>query len=238
MDFLRMEAEHNFLLLLPRARRRPLVDGWYRETGDEVKDRVYGDVAHFEQESGIAYTTAEPERELYRMLQQRLAPVLRDPYDLAGERDGKLRGQLARLTTLMGTPASYVPETTFLEVRSGRGAPSYFTLLRESAHTNVAQLFREEARRKPDEDRVTPLRGFVGVYPNALFSVADDELPAFVAALSQLESEQAYEALRARYGVRRTDAQFWGFADRLHDAFMRLDPREAGLFDFNRLDAY
>ena len=238
MDFLRMEAEHNFLLLLPRARRRPLVEAWYRDAGREVKERVYGDVARFEQESGIAYTTAQPERELYRMLEQRLAPVLGRRYDLAHERDAKLREPLARLTELVGTAASYVPETTFLEVRRGRGAPAYFTLLRESAHTNVAQLFREEARRKPDEDRVTPLRGFVGVYPNALFTVTDDELPALVSALSQLESEQMYEQLRARYGVRRTDPHFWAFSDRIHDAFVRLDPREGGLFDFNRLDAF
>ncbi|HEX5659251.1 MAG TPA: fatty acid cis/trans isomerase, partial [Polyangiales bacterium] len=53
MDFLRMEAESNFLTFLPKVRRRPLVDTWYRDTSSEVRDHVYGKLARFDQESGI-----------------------------------------------------------------------------------------------------------------------------------------------------------------------------------------
>ena len=35
MDFLRMEGETNLLSLLPLARRRPLIDAWYRGAGGE-----------------------------------------------------------------------------------------------------------------------------------------------------------------------------------------------------------
>lgn len=236
MDFLRMEAEHNFLALLPRARRRPLVDAWYRETRDEVKDQVYGKVARFEQESGIAYRTAEPEHELLAMMAERLAPVLVRKRSLGEEPSRRLREVLEPVALLGGTPASLMPETSFVEVRMQAGASKFFTLLRDSAHTNVAQLFREDARRRPDEDQITLLRGFVGAYPNALFSVEEREVGSFVRALTALDSREDYEALRARYGVRRTDPKFWQFSDRMHATYRALEPLESGLFDYNRLD--
>jgi hypothetical protein len=38
-----------------------------------------------------------------------------------------------------------------------------------------------------------------------------------------------------RYGVRRTDRDFWRHSDVLHRAFQQRAPIEAGLFDYNRL---
>ncbi|HVZ33254.1 MAG TPA: fatty acid cis/trans isomerase, partial [Polyangiaceae bacterium] len=206
MDFLRMEAEHNFLLLLPRARRRALVDAWYRETSDEVKDMVYGQVARFDQETGITYRTKEPEHELFRMLEQRLAPVLVRRHDPERAPDDA-REALQPLAELVGKSASFMPETSFLEIQSADGALSYVSLLRDSAHTNVAHLLREHERRRPEEDRLTVAYGFVGAYPNALFSVEEAELPAFVAAVARLDGLRAYGALRERFGVQRSDPQ-------------------------------
>lgn len=237
MDFLRMEGESNFLLFLPRARRRAMVEAWYRETSGKVKDQVYGKVAYLHQETGVPYRTNRPEQELFGHFTTHVQPVLNLSYGLGEERDQGIRRALEPLALTYGVPASLLPETSYLEVRSPAEEPRYFTILRDSAHTNVAQLFREDARRRPQEDHLTVLRGFVGVYPNALFSVARAELDAFVADVQKLDAEPAYEALRARYGVRRTDAQFWALSDRMHSAFEKLEPLEHGLLDFNRLDS-
>lgn len=86
------------------------------------------------------------------------------------------------------------------------------------------------------EDQLTLLRGFVGAYPNSLLSVTQGDVPAFVAAVSTLNDDAAYDALRVRFGVRRTDPRFWAYSDRAHAAFSTLDPLESGLFDYNRLD--
>ena len=45
-----------------------------------------------------------------------------------------------------------------------------------------------------------------------------------------------YAALANAYGVRRTSARFWAHSDALHAAWRRSNPREAGLFDYNRLE--
>jgi hypothetical protein len=236
MDFLRMEGEFNFLTFLPRARRKPLMDSWYRETDDEVKDHVFGEYAYFDQESGIDYQTDEPEHELYQLMLERVSAVLNRAYDLEQEPALAIRDALSALPQLSGKPAALLPEISFVEVLRAAEAPHYFSILRDSAHTNVAQLFNEEDRRVPDEDRLTILRGFVGAYPNALFSVHEDDLPAFVEALGALDGNAAYDAFRERFGVRRTDARFWDYSDRAHAAFIELEPLQSGVFDYNRLD--
>ncbi|HEY6877454.1 MAG TPA: fatty acid cis/trans isomerase, partial [Polyangiales bacterium] len=192
MDFLRMEAESNFLNFLPSARRRPLVDAWYRDTSNEVKDHVYGKLARLDQETGLKFTTNRPELELYEQLSAKLDPVLDKHHALGEEPEPGLREGLAPIALLSGYAASRMPETSFLELRREHGAPRYFTILRDTGHTNVAHLFREDARLVPEEDQLTLLRGFVGAYPNALFSVDERELPEFVLALQHLDSAEAY----------------------------------------------
>ena len=236
MDFLRMEAESSFLSFLPRARRRSLMESWYRETDDEVKDQVYGKYAYLDQESGIAYKTSEPERELFVQLTARVSKVLVKKHGLGEEPNAQLRKVLRPVALTEGEAATLMPETSFLEVRTKDGSDKYFTILRDSAHTNVAHLFGESERRRPLEDQLTLLRGFVGAYPNAIFSVTERVLPSFVSALTHLDSNEAYDSLRKRFGVRRTDPRFWEVSDRLHEAYEDLMPLEAGLFDYNRLD--
>ncbi len=236
MDFLRMEAESNFLNFLPKARRRVLVDAWYRDTSNEVKDHVYGKLARFDAETGLKFTTDKPEVELFQQLSARLDKVLIKKHGLGEEPEVKLRDVLAPIALLSGHPASRMSETSFLEVRRAHGGPRYFTILRDSAHSNVAHLFREDKRRLPDEDQVTLLRGFVGAYPNALFSVEEADLPNFVKSLETVTSNESYDAMRDRFAVRRTDPRFWELSDRMHEAFRDMEPLESGLLDFNRLD--
>jgi hypothetical protein len=236
MDFLRMEAEHNFLLLLPKERRRAVVDHWYRHTDTETKDMVYGKLATFSEETDIDFRTALPERELDQLLADYLFPVRNRGHDLDQEKNEDLRWELTKVTLLDGKAATLLPETSFLELRAPDGSYKYFTLLRDSAHLNVAHVFHEDKQRAIDEDRMTVLRGFVGAYPNALFTMAEAELPSFVEALAALNSAEAYDSLRARFGVKRNDARFWELSDRIHDAYRELAPLEAGLFDYNRLD--
>jgi hypothetical protein len=236
MDFLRMESEHNFLALLPKKRRRSLVDSWYRDVSGAVKDQVYGKLARFNHETNIVYRTQEPELELFGMIAERLTPVRECKSALGRLPDQEVRERLARLAFLAGMPAALMPETSFLEVRDGVREPQYFTILRDSSHSNVAQLFREAERRRPHEDQLTVLQGFVGAYPNAFFSVDRSELEGFVTMVQALQSHPSYELLHARFGTSRTSPGFWPMVDRVHAAYRTLSPLEAGLFDLNRLD--
>jgi len=240
MDFMRMEGEFNFLALLPEADRVAVRDYWYRGASDAVREYVYGSRVSFDRETGIRYRTKDPRTELMQMLKARLAPVLSTTHDIGAEPDPALRGELDQLASLAGTPVSLLPELAFLAVVDGPGASlkpaQVYTLLKDTAHTNVASLFGEEKRLLPAEDELTVARRFVGAYPNAFYRVSREELPAFRQAIAALAGEADYRALVARYGVERTSGDFWPNSDALAGAYVSLAPIEAAIFDYARLE--
>jgi hypothetical protein len=232
MDFLRMEGESNLLALLPEARRRPLVDAWYQRAPEDVKERVYGELTDIRGEPRMKYSSPEPELELYPRLAARLSKVRSHRYDLP---DGALGKQLAKLDGLRGSQASHMPELSFIAVERPDAPAQYFTITRDTAHTNVAQLFDEKDRLLPAEDELSVVPGFLGAYPNALFSVPIDQLEVFVSQVTTLDADR-YRALRAQFGVSRSSASFWRFSDAMYEAFKTTQPLDAGLFDYNRLE--
>jgi hypothetical protein len=231
MDFLRMEGEAGFLLLLPPARRPQLIANWYRGVTGAGRARVDHDLSGFAGAPRISYRTATPELELFDLLRARVAKVLAHRYELPAS-----EAAVARLSGARGLAASLFPETSFLSVKDGEER-SHFSLLRESAHSNVAHLFGESERRLPQEDGLSVVPGFIGAYPNALFEVERADLEAFVAAALQLASPADYRALRLRWGVLRGSPRFWPHSDLINQANHRLGPIDAGLFDYGHLEA-
>jgi hypothetical protein len=236
MDFMRMEGEFNFLLFLPEATRRTVAEYWYRGATDEAQEYVYGRNATYNRESGVTYRTTDPQREFYDLLKARLAPVLGRRYDLASVEDESLRRELESLASTRGRNLQWMPEMAILRVEDGAQPPRWFTVLRDTAHSNVSHLLREAKQLVPDEDTLTVVPGFIGDYPNAFYRVSRADLPVFGAAIRNLKSETDYRAFAARFAVRRTNSAFWAHSDAVHDAYRQGAPGEAALFDYNRLE--
>jgi hypothetical protein len=236
MDFLRMEGEFNFIALLPSSQRDRVRDYWYRGASQSVKDYLYGSKAWFNQDSGIDYHSADPQRELYGLLQARLAPVLGHGFDLSTVNDTALRQELQTLAAVRGRSLAFMPELGFLRLDDAAGPSRYFTLVRNTGHSNVAHLADEKSQLLPDENTLTVVPGFIGAYPNVLYGVPRAALSKFTAAVRGLSSEADYRALADRFAIRRTHPQFWTYSDALQDAYVRLAPGEAGLFDYNRIE--
>ncbi len=236
MDFLRMEGEFNFLALLPSDRRDAVRDYWYRGADQSVKDYLYGTKAWFNQDSGIDYKTDDPQRELYSLLRKRLAPVLNGSFDLSTVTDSTLRDELQALASLRGRSLSLMPEASFLRLDDPDGTSRYFTLLRNTGRSNVTHLADEKKALRPDENTLTVVPGFIGAYPNALYVMPPTGLSDFTAAVRGLSSESDYRALVDRFGIRRTNAAFWTYSDAVQDAYIRLTPGEAALFDYNHFE--
>ena len=237
MDFLRMEGELNFLALLPVSERQQVHDHWYRGRS-ESHNRYFADVSnYFPIESGERYQSTDHLGELYGKLTRRVAGVREKQLDWAGSglSDDAL-AQLRRLSQLEGLPVSHLPEMSLILVRRQNAASRVVSLIRNSAHSNVAQLFSEEKRRLPQEDTLVALNGVAGAYPNALYVVDADKLPEFVNAVSALGGASDLEKLTDRFGVRRTDPRFWMTSDAIHAAWREMTPREAAMLDYSRLD--
>lgn len=245
MDFLRMEGEAHFLMLLPRAERIARRDAWYRGVPEEVKGRVLGAQYRFDAETGIRYPAgADAQQHLLALLQQRLAPALERRHEInhQTEPDATVREALQRLSRLRGPALQWLPEALVLRIDAGTGADGgvqarYVSVLRNTGHLNVSTLFREQSTLVPEEHSLTVAPGIIGAYPNALLHASPAHLAAeLVPAVAALRSEADYRALADRFAVRRNSPHFWAASDALMAAYRRWAPHEAGLLDWSRLD--
>lgn len=237
MDFLRMEGEFNFIMLLPKAQRTVTRDAWYRDDGLSTREQVYGGPATtLAIESGIRFRTADPKRELLEMMKTKLAPVLDTRFDLDHHAAPTLKAPQRELEAVHGTSLQWMPESALLVVEAADGTRTTFSLLRNTAHSSVSHLVGERRELRPDEDTLTMVPGVIGSYPNAFYRATVAELPAMTAAMRELRSEADYAAFSKRWAVRRTNPDFWAFSDAVIDRYQKDQPLEAGILDYNRFE--
>jgi len=237
MDFLRMESEFTFLALLPKQTRLLLRDEWYQDSDESVKDYIYGSYAYINATSMIDYPSESPAQGfLYKQIKNHLSKVLSQQYQLQNSKDNKIENELKPLTKIQGEIASLLPEMSLLMITNEQKAIALYTLIRNSAHSNVTSLFNEKSNRIPEEDYVTLLPGVVGAYPDALWRVDKTELSLFVKKLTHIQNEETYADLMQRFGIRRSHKEFWEHSDALHKFYKKQAPVEYGLLDYNRLE--
>jgi hypothetical protein len=78
------------------------------------------------------------------------------------------------------------------------------------------------------------VRWLEGSYPNFFYVVALDKVEAFVEEYNAISNLEQYHAFIARYGIRRTNEEFWQHADWFTQQFRREQPVISGVFDLNR----
>lgn len=236
MDFLRMESEFNFLLLLPPEERIKQREWWYAGASKKQKSYLFGEHANYTGPSGISYKTDDPKQELYGMIKQRLAPVLNHSYELTqADVPQAQREALTEMQGITGLPVAVLPEVVFLTVESKAGY-HYYTLIHNRAHSNITSLLMESDNLRPEYDSLSVVKDFIGSYPDAHWLVQEEDLPKLVARMKDLGDEDSYAALMDRYGVRRTSPNFWEHSDRVMAAHKDADPIANGLLDYNRLE--
>lgn len=236
MDFLRMEGEFNFLAFLPRAERERLHQHWYRGATPQARFFLNSAMADTAPDSHMGYRSAKPQDELYALLKNHLGPVLDTRHDIHMLQDTALQQSLQRLASVKGRSLDWLPELSYLQIEDFGKPARYFTLLRNTGHSNVSQLLSEKKALLPVENTLTVAAGFIGSYPNALYRVQRKQLDAMATALARLGSQGDYRAFADRYAMRRTNPQFWAFSDALQDAHGNDAPTTAGLLDYNRLE--
>ncbi len=236
MDFLRIGGEFNFLYFLPPEARTAAIDNWYRGAEKNISGYLADYQELFAQATGITYSGDDPKAQLYSHLRARVGQALSNQYDLDhAALSASLRDGLRRLAQTKGIPVSWLPELSIATIETASG-PKTVTLIHNDGHTNVATMFNEQARRVPEEDTLTVVPGFLGAYPNALFKVSEQDLPAFTDAVARLSSEADYAALMSRWGVRRTDPAFWAHSDLIYGQVEALDYADTGVLDYSRIE--
>ena len=86
------------------------------------------------------------------------------------------------------------------------------------------------------------MRSLIGPYPEegsfalVFFDLYELDLENFVEMIEGLRSENDYQKLLTRYGVRRTNSNFWAYSDTIHDIYRQQYPVDAGFLDYNRIE--
>ncbi|ELR8704560.1 fatty acid cis/trans isomerase [Vibrio vulnificus] len=237
MDFLRLEGESNFIALLPADMRHQEQSSWYQQQNRQLSDFLQRNVAPFSQPTSVVYKTDDPKSELFDILRRQVSPILNARYEIVDTgMSVKNEALLKSLNLVKGEKLLPIPQITMLMVKADTGKEQLYTLLHNNAHLNISSLFNEEKNRDPANDSLTIVRGVVGSYPAAFFSLNENQVAEFVQIITAMESEQDYVKLLDKFAIRRSSTNFWSFSDKVHAWYRNDQPIEFGLLDYNRFE--
>jgi len=255
MDFLRMEGEDYFLAFLPVGQRKAIRDAWYVGQRESVEKLFSAPQEWLSTESVDGYRTDDPQKELYKYLNIRLAGTTQQARNLNRCRradnckDSLPANVKARVDKAMNTIARLqgenlqaFPDVTFVRVRTDTPEQDLaYTLIRNKAYKNVTSFLADEHERDRadiEKDTMTVVGWLEGSYPNFFLSVALSEIDDFSQHGASIRSPEDYKKFVKRYGMSRTNPEFWKQADWFQDEFRYNKPVQSGLFDLNRYQAH
>ncbi len=250
MDFLRMEGEDHFLLLLPAGKRKEIRDSWYMGLRTLVKREFDIPMEWMNIESVVGYHTDDPQKELYRLLETRLG-TMSGPADHlnrcsesaartciapdATPARARVERAMRRIAAIHGRQLELFPDLALIRVRMAPPeADLVFTLIRNKAYLNLLSTIDEDSPRDPSNDTLTVLAGFTGSYPNFFFVVDARDMENFADRYTRIQTAGDYERFVGTYGVRRTSSRFWQTADWFQDRYLKTAPVLSGILDLNR----
>ncbi|NOX08713.1 MAG: fatty acid cis/trans isomerase [Gammaproteobacteria bacterium] len=250
MDFLRMEGEDYFLAFLPVHHRKEIRDSWYAGQRNSIETLFSAPQEWLNTESVVGYQTENPQKELYQYIRNRvsrIAPLAKSmndcgrinckkPSSITSTKDADRA--MKKIARLQGERLHAFPDVAFIRVTTDNPEDHFaYTLIRNKAYKNVTSFLADEHQRDRADikkDTITVTKWLEGSYPNFFFSVALSEIEEFTIRCASIKTPADYEKFVSRYGVRRSDPDFWKFADWFQDEYRQNKPVLSGLFDLNR----
>ncbi len=245
MNYLRIEAEGQFLRLLPASERDRVFGEWYRGRVARTLGGIH-ERAGAGPETAIAFADRARAKEgLVTLLLTKELPAAvvgpREPIQWpdAALASDPLRARFERaMRDVAGKPGPSVapfPDTALLRVKGASQEDLVYTIARNRSHTSVEYIFAEGVELKPSEDTLQIVSGIASSRPNLLLVVDELDLDAFVAAWKALRpGDGTWGRFVARWGARRSDPAFWSAFDFFTAAARALDPIGAAVLDLSR----
>jgi hypothetical protein len=253
MDYLRMEGELNFLQFMPPDVRLDMLRSWYIGNGafeetksEEVVSESFG--------TKIDFQTDDPKREFFeRVVDDQLLEEAEVAFDSINyHRAGTSAPPMPEIfetheDILNGFRALTAPGRAFIRYNNDWGVNLFFIRFRNyqgedhfvSAvinrwHDNVNSMFGEAEFLDSSKDTIDFVSGSIGSYPNYFFVVDGVDAPDFFDMLQNYDASPEYRAKVRKYGVSRSDPDFWKTYDWFQDWLDADDPLRTGLYDLNR----
>lgn len=131
--------------------------------------------------------------------------------------------------------STHFPDVAYVRVRQPDGSMEIYNIIHNKEHFNVSFFFFEDKRRNPAADSLNFVKAYGASYPNIYFDIQANEVSEFVGLIKTLSSDRrSWEKLVHRFGVLRSNPDFWAFNDWVTDNFRKKDPIEGAPLDLSR----
>jgi len=244
MEVSRVASEDLFLSFLPKESRRPLRKNWnlpvphQKESilkfiadtvTSDIKDKLTKDYVYAggNIESRLELKAKDPANEFLKVL--KTEHYNKSQYE-------PISDQIKVLSGLGDLPASivrYLPDTILLEVKDDDES-ELWTLIHNRDHYNVGMLLFENDRLRPEKDTLDVIRNAATSYANLIVILKRDQLQAFAQDLSVCKSQAMVWSVMKKYGLSRSNPEFWMHFDRISKLSSEKLTNERGFFDLNR----
>ena len=259
----RRDWEMNFLRFLPADQRRDIYASWYQRSHPELTPER-GGVPDFDELNSfvlemtypdlgpevmlpaeIQFKTDDPKSELLSTLLDYLKDRIQtaDPINRpqAGDNPDRvtkaMQSIVAASTQRQPTWRKFktmLPEATFLRIDApGKDSEIYTMTLDRYFRTKnfVSSELQDEV---PSLAHVTIYPGILTAYPNFIFRIDEKDIEEFATKLIDADTQAKFTAVVERWGVRRSNPEFWQVVHSITEYVRRKNPLEAAVFDVNR----
>ncbi|WP_372652033.1 fatty acid cis/trans isomerase [Halobacteriovorax sp.] len=225
MDFLRMEGENLFLSFLPVENRKLLHKKWYGGNRNHVKLFIKDPSQWLNINYVTGFKTKDPLDELHTYFRNRTKRAVKSTKQSFDTR-------LKKLDRFKGKFLSYFPEITLLKVED-----ELYTIVHNKEYKFVSFFLNDASTRDSldqENDTLTLIKGVEGSYPNLFINLSKDNIHQFMEDMANITSPLEYTQFIAKYGVRRTNSNFWKYSDWINQEYLKNQKFRAGVLDLNR----
>ena len=244
MEVSRVASEDLFLSFLPPKSRLFLRNSWNEPVPDQkeslmksVVDLFTDDAKEklkeslpFEAEqvkSRVAFKTKNPKNEfLTRLIQARFS-------EKQSMRKKYKNHKFSQLNKVSSKVAKHLPDA-ILVLTGTTDESKLWTIVHNKDHYNVAMLLFEDERRRPENDSIDVIEGAATSYANLIVDLRNKDVKKFTQSLMVLKNKNQVWKFLKKYGLSRSDKNFWKvYNDLLEKTFNPLTT-ERGYIDLNR----
>ncbi len=225
MDFLRMEGENLFLSFLPSEKRKTLHQEWYGGNRNHIKLFIKKPSEWLDIDYVTGFKTENALNELHKHFRDRTKKAIASTQQVFNK-------DLKRLDKYKGKFLSYFPEIILLKVED-----ELYTIVHNKEYKFVSFFLNDASTRDSldqENDSLTLMKGVEGSYPNLFINLTRDKIHTFMEDMANITTPLEYTQFIAKYGVRRTNSNFWKYSDWINQQYLKDQKYRAGILDLNR----
>jgi len=231
---------------MPAMERRTIWNNWYPGF-DSLRTAI--PQLSIDHPSEVKFHTTDYKKEFFDQLRQKMGKAAGAVDTINGCQQAvyiranttsvqqQADNEMRKLAQLKGQELHTLPDDMLLRVKTGKPETDLvYTVLINKAFSNISTMLGQNFRREPQNDTITIYPGFIGSYPDFYFSVEKDQLGEFVDSIRFARTEIDIDRFYSKFGIRRTNPEFWQQADWFNEQHKNVRGLNAGLLDLSRYD--